>query len=752
MIVRSYESMNRVNRFYFVVPIRKNRYNHTGQFCPLRYYGDGSEAPYFFMQQISNKIVQNTTRKEFSPCMKSKKTFLKVIIFLLCITLCLPLSISAKEKQKYSTKEIEKIIEGIIQWKKQQVHNTTNGYLLRDSYLDSVGTTQGDWYPFALGRYHYKDSYKSYLAVAQNIIEQKYQTAAKLHAVKATEWHRMSFAILAMGGNPASFGRTTDGKEINLIADGTYNRGFTTSLGRQGLNGWIFGLLALDTKQYKVPSSSHDTRESILKEILQQQLADGGFALSGSTADPDMTAMALQALAPYYSSEKTYTYTQKFSQKQVTRTVRSVVEDALQVLSNLQTKDGDFCSWGTQNAESTAQVLVALCSLGISPQTDCRFIKKNHSLLDGILKYQERDGGFIHSKTYHKDNPSAKPNVSNSMASEQVLYALISYERFEKNKRNLYDCRKEWSQDLGKKISHLRTQIDTLPKKITLKHKNKLQQLKKSYLSIPKEDRFYIFNYYKLENAWKKVTKISVKQQTLPKATAAPKAPSAAVSDKKKTPLKNKNNKDKRAVTATQKPNTMDFSSTASPAAIDSSLDTLPYLAAPNEIKHYVSSLPSSFTTKEYNTVLALLYQMENSEDFTNKNFLFHQLQAAKMEIEGIQKEIDSLNIEIKKNIYPFEHISLQDKKDITSLYHRYQALRTYDQSKIINAEDLIRAKTLLDNFERTRLICILLLVFILLLSFFLIKSFQKRRKKKRMLQMLDLSDAEQIISDDKLI
>ena len=39
-----------------------------------------------------------------------------------------------------------------------------------------------------------------------------------------------------------------------------------------------------------------------MQAILNAALPDGGWALSGSEADPDMTAMAIQALAPYYST------------------------------------------------------------------------------------------------------------------------------------------------------------------------------------------------------------------------------------------------------------------------------------------------------------------------------------------------------------------------------------------------------------------------------------------------------------------
>ena len=129
----------------------------------------------------------------------------------------------------------------------------------------------------------------------------------------------------------------------------------------------------MDSLRYPIPDGAFYTRDDIILEILRQQLPDGGFALSGGNADPDITAMALQALAPYRNSEKTYTYTLKKSGEQVTKTVRRVLEESLDCLSALQLDTGDFSSWGTENVESTDQVTVALCCLGIEPLTDPRF-------------------------------------------------------------------------------------------------------------------------------------------------------------------------------------------------------------------------------------------------------------------------------------------------------------------------------------------------------------------------------------------
>lgn len=81
----------------------------------------------------------------------------------------------------------------------------------------------------------------------------RYSTPGKLNAQKATEWHRISLAVASLGGDPTSFGTDADGNAINLIADGTYFRSRTADLGVQGINAYIWALIALDSVSGVVP-------------------------------------------------------------------------------------------------------------------------------------------------------------------------------------------------------------------------------------------------------------------------------------------------------------------------------------------------------------------------------------------------------------------------------------------------------------------------------------------------------------------
>ncbi len=642
--------------------------------------------------------------------------------------------------------EVSSVIKGIINWKKADNGAEADDFLINDTFLQYAGETAGDWFPIGLGRYGAKDNYEGYLAVITDNIEKRYQTKAKLHAVKATEWHRISLAVLAAGGDPTHIGKDPNGQPINLIADGTYNRGKTVSLGRQGINGWIWGLIALDSKRYSIPQNSYYTREDIITEILRQQLGDGGFALSGNTSDPDITAMAIQALAPYYNDSKAYTYEQKKGRKTVTRTVHDVVDDCLQWLSGVQLADGDFSSWGTQNVESTCQVTVALCSLGIDPASDPRFIKNGNTLLDGILKYRMKDGGFIHSFTYDSDNPTALPSQSNSMASEQALYTWVAVYRQRRHMRNLYDFRAEWSQTERKKIDNVIEQIRRLPAKPS---QTQIQAAYDAYCSIPAQDRCYVSNYWKLESVRNHAPAESIPPQ---QGTATSENSSASSGNRDSASASDSNshanshansnsNSNSGSAASAEKPgestastpsdNDEDPGVNSQPAAEPD--EEAPLLYFSNSDRKEADSLPEKLTTKEYVAVTRLLYKLENSEQFDEKEAYLQKLTSAKSQIEAIQKEIDSINAAILEKLYPFESISLGDKAAVDSIVDRYNALSEYDRTKIDHWEDVVKTKTKIDNLLRGIIIAVVLIVVAGGVAVFVVLHVRKRRRSKEL-------------------
>lgn len=333
-------------------------------------------------------------------------------------------------KGKYSVSDITEAIDGILAWKRAQQGVAEGQPLLSGELLTYAGSTAADWLPIGLSRYGAEDDYDSYLAALRTYVEQKYREPDKLDRTKATEWHRIALAVLACGGDPTHFGRDENGADINLIADGVYDRGKTADLGRQGLNGWLWGLITLDSMKYTIPAGASYTRTELVKTILSYQLSDDGFNLrvaQGSTADPDITAMAIQSMGPYYRTS--------------TLNVKDPVDRALERLSQLQLDTADFRSWGTRNSESTSQVIISLCSVGIDPQNDPRFVKHGLNLLDALFYYQQEDGGFAHSYELDEGNPSAVPGESDSMATDQALLALVSVWRQAQGMSPLYDFR-----------------------------------------------------------------------------------------------------------------------------------------------------------------------------------------------------------------------------------------------------------------------------------------------------------------------
>ena len=181
----------------------------------------------------------------------------------------------------------------------------------------------------------------------------------------------------------------------------------------QGINGPIWTLIALDSHDYAPQGDV--TREKLIDAILGAQLPDGGWDMMGKAADTDITAMAIQALAPYYDTNDA---------------VKAAVDKALNALSAMQNDDGTFSTaFSGKTSESTAQVIVALTALGINPATDSRFIKNGVNAVDGLCSFYVDGGGFRHIASGDLDG----------MATEQSYYALAAYYRLLAGQTSLYD-------------------------------------------------------------------------------------------------------------------------------------------------------------------------------------------------------------------------------------------------------------------------------------------------------------------------
>lgn len=274
----------------------------------------------------------------------------------------------------------------------------TTGDFMATLGTPTVNSTGGEWMVIGLARSGrtvpagYYDNVVEYVKANADANE-------RLHPAKVTDNARVILALTAIGKDVTNVGGH------NLL-EGLDSMDYVQA---QDINGPIFTLIALDSHNY--PTMGDVTREKLIQVILDAQLNDGGWDLSAENADPDMTAMAIQALAPYYKTNET---------------VKAAVDKALEALSALQRSDGGF---DTVNSESCAQVIVALTALGIDPTADSRFVKNGHTVLDALAGFYVTGGGFRHTADGER----------NDMATEQGYYALAAYYRFANTQTRLYD-------------------------------------------------------------------------------------------------------------------------------------------------------------------------------------------------------------------------------------------------------------------------------------------------------------------------
>ena len=277
----------------------------------------------------------------------------------------------------------------------------TTGDFMATLGTPTVNSTGGEWMVIGLARSG-RTVPAGYYDNVVEYVKAKADANERLHPTKVTDNARVILALTAIG------------KDVTNVGGHNLLKGLDSMdyVQAQDINGPIFTLIALDSHNY--PTMGDVTREKLIQVILNAQLNDGGWDLSADKADPDMTAMAIQALAPYYKTNET---------------VKAAVDKALEALSALQRTDGGFDSWGTVNSESCAQVIVALTALGIDPTADSRFVKNGHTVPDALAGFYVTGGGFRHTAGGER----------NDMATEQGYYALASYYRFLNGQTSLYD-------------------------------------------------------------------------------------------------------------------------------------------------------------------------------------------------------------------------------------------------------------------------------------------------------------------------
>ena len=286
-----------------------------------------------------------------------------------------------------------------------------SGSLLEKGEDFPAGTSFCDWTAMALALTGSEEDYEGYLQDLKDYVETCYAQEGGLDRVKSTTYHRVALVVLALGGDPESFGTKSDGTAIDLIADGTY--AFAgSSIGAQGLNGWIYALIALDASGAAVPENAKFTREDMVQAVVTAQEPDGGFGLVAGKSDVDITAMALQALAPYREAHA------------------EVIEAGLAYLAGAMNDSCRFSAYDAESAESSAQVILALCALGIDPDSDSRFQRGSQTLLTGMDAFRQADGTYGHAKD---------DTQGNFLATAQTLLALRAVQKLRDGEGGIFD-------------------------------------------------------------------------------------------------------------------------------------------------------------------------------------------------------------------------------------------------------------------------------------------------------------------------
>ena len=289
-----------------------------------------------------------------------------------------------------------------------------------------VASIGGEWTVLSLARSGIKVPKKYYEDYYKRVEKTVKDAKGILHRMKFTEYSRVILALTAINKD------VTDVGGYNLLS---YLSDFD-NVKKQGINGPIFALIAFDAGNYDIPidkkASVQTTRQGIIDFILDKEIHKGtskagGWALSGTDPDPDITFMAIQSLANYMDQKE----------------VKEAVDRALKIMSKKQLSTGGYNSWGTENCESTAQAIVALTALGIDIDTDSRFIKTDkkgnkNTLMDGMMQFYCKGGGFAHVNEGY-DGGGGSGTGLNAMATDQGMYALDAYYRYINGKKKLYD-------------------------------------------------------------------------------------------------------------------------------------------------------------------------------------------------------------------------------------------------------------------------------------------------------------------------
>ena len=498
--------------------------------------------------------------------------------------------------------------EKVCQWQRDKMGISQDESIFSGDFLQNAGIGSSDWLAIGISRFGFEEDYEAYLTALSQRVKALSDTD------NATEWQRCAITASAMGGDPA------DLEGIDLVKGGVYGRDENNSVGKQGLNGWIFAILTLDTMGYKTPEGAEFDRERILDEIVSSQNTDGGFSLSKGESDIDITAMALQAIAPYYND---------FSRDDV----RKNVDKAVEYLSGEQDSSGTF-----GNAEADSQVVIALCSLGIDPEADSRFVK-NTDLLTALLSYQNSDGGFSHEKGGDSDE----------LATGQALCALAAQKRFELTMRRIYDMREELSVLQREKLDGINGRLSDIS------DEESAEKALKLFNGLDCDERTYVRYGAELENAAEKYG------QTL--------------SDRAFTEELAQTDHGNGCVYSIEK----------------TEIYTGRTGFTKNDRNKLEALRKNGVTSGDCTVTAVLLAHAKADESLSDRDKIISELEEMNAKANELYSEISDLNSIISRELYPVDSVGKDKKELLEKTAERIKKLPESERKKVTSADEIIK-------------------------------------------------------------
>jgi len=273
---------------------------------------------------------------------------------------------------------------------------------LDETISPAAGSTM-DYYVLLLNRYGSELDFSSYVDAAVPLLAQG-------EISNPVTRQKCALAVISCGALQAV---------PDALADET--------IGKLGVMSYVYGLHLLNNGA----ASTQWTIATVLDKLMDLQKEDGGWAVMGQFGDVDVTAMCLQALA-----------CNRGNNPQIAESIAR----GITFLSEKQLESGGFIGSGKENAESSAQVIVALTSLGIDVHTDTRFIKNGITVPQALMRYHMPDGGFAHLPDDLHSNETATPQAMQALSA--LLHPDDLFFDFSGVNQRVYDIQ----NDLGWKL------------------------------------------------------------------------------------------------------------------------------------------------------------------------------------------------------------------------------------------------------------------------------------------------------------